>query len=274
MNAPISLNSRVNRKSCGIRKHITVPGILHEALLSRTREFGHRTFSPFAIDLVCYDLRSNAPHRITLAICNETQSAQDAVDAELVARYRPSQVRNGLLVQIVEHLNEERGVARFVESPPPLSKKPERITFPGAIWPLADLRWRELGYANLSTYITGLIRYDFLVGGPHLFNSSDKRPEILSALDEETIQTRQKGVRRKLFLDHLIERVEGRQLTIMDLQAQKAHVAARLLKAFGSDSASKGSPAHRVVDPCAIARTGKLGKPPLNPARLFNLWHP
>jgi len=49
------------------------------------REFGHRTVSPFAVDLVCYDLRCGAPHTITLAISQDTQAAQDAVDAELVA---------------------------------------------------------------------------------------------------------------------------------------------------------------------------------------------
>jgi hypothetical protein len=40
-----------------------------------------------------------------------------------------------------------------------MSAAPERITFPADIWPLADERWKELGYPSLSAYITGLIRY-------------------------------------------------------------------------------------------------------------------
>ena len=54
--------------------------LLAPALRFRTREFGHRTVSPLAVDLVCYDLRSGAPHTITLAISQDTQAAQDAVD--------------------------------------------------------------------------------------------------------------------------------------------------------------------------------------------------
>jgi hypothetical protein len=213
----------------GIRKNISVPGLLAPALHLRMSEFGHRTVSPFAVDLVCYDLRSNAAHTITLAISRDAQAAQDAVDAELVARYRPRQPRNGLLVEIVEHLAELRRVARYAVPPMPLSAKPARITFPAAIWPLADLRWKELGYASLSAYVTGLIRYDLLIGGPHLFNARDTRREILSALDRETRESRNRGHRRKLFLDHLIERVQGRTLSEPDLEQEKARIAKSLL---------------------------------------------
>src|SRR5262245_14152631 len=83
----------------GVRKNITVPGLLAPALPVRSREFGHKTVSPLVVDLVCYDLRSGAPHTITLAIDRDTQAAQDAVDAELVARYSPGQERTGLLVE-------------------------------------------------------------------------------------------------------------------------------------------------------------------------------
>jgi len=214
----------------GIRKNISIPGLLAPALRLRTQEFGHRTVSPFAVDLVCYDLRSNAPHPITLAISRDSQAAQDAVDAELVARYRPRQPRNGLLVEIVEHLAELRRVARCTDEPMPLSAKPARITFPATIWPLADLRWQELGYASLSAYVTGLIRYDLLIGGPHLFNGTDTRREILSALDRETQESRNRGHRRKLFLDYLIERVQGHSLTPDELDRQKLQIATNLLK--------------------------------------------
>lgn len=186
--------------------------------------------SPFAVDLVCYDLRSGAPHTITLAISQDTQAAQDAVDAELVARYRPGQKRNGLLVETVEHLAELRTVARHAKTPLPLKTKAERITFPAAIWPLADLRWRELGYASLSAYITGLIRYDLLLGGPHQFDARHTRRKIQAVLDRETLEARERGQSRKLFLDYLIERVQGRSLTGLELDHQKARIAKQLLK--------------------------------------------
>jgi hypothetical protein len=227
----------------GFRKNISIPGLLAPTLHLRMSEFGHRTVSPFAVDLVCYDLRSNAAHTITLAISRDAKAAQDAVDAELVARYRPRQPRNGLLVEIVEHLAELRRVARYAVPPMPLSAKPARITFPADIWPLANLRWKELGYASLSAYVTGLIRYDLLIGGPHLFNARDTRREILAALDRETLATRERGKPRKLFLDYLIERVQGRPLTTDELDKRKAQVARQLLRhvAIHGDRNARGS---------------------------------
>lgn len=215
----------------GIRKNVSIPGLLAPALRLRMREFGHRTVSPFAVDLVCYDLRSGAPHAITLAISHDTQAAQDAVDAELVARYRPGQTRNGLLVEFVEHLAKLREFARHtVSPPPPLNAKPERIMLPAVIWPLADLRWRELGYETLSAYITGLLRYDLLIGGPHSFDAGDARREIKSALDQETRKTRESGHARKLFLDYLIERAHGKEFSKVELEQKKEEIADRLLK--------------------------------------------
>ena len=86
----------------GVRKSITIPGLLAPTVKRRCAEFGHTIFTPYAVELVCYDLRSDAKHAITLEIARDTQAAQDAVDRELVAWYRPGQPRKGLLVQLVE----------------------------------------------------------------------------------------------------------------------------------------------------------------------------
>jgi hypothetical protein len=231
----------------GIRKNISVPGLLAPALRFRTLEFGHRTVSPLAVDLVCYDLRSGAPHTITLAISQDIQAAQDAVDAELVARYRPGQKRNGLLVEIVEHLAELRTVARHAKAPLPLKTKAERVMFPAAIWPLADLRWRELGYASLSAYVTGLIRYDLLLGGPHQFDARHARRKIQAALDQETRAARERGRSRKLFLDYLIERVQGRALTGAELGRKKAEIARQLLRHVARSAIDPSPPSQTVA---------------------------
>jgi hypothetical protein len=227
----------------GVRKNITVPGLLIPALRLRMHEFGHRTLSPFAVDLICYDLRSGAPHAITLAISNDTQAAQDAVDAELVARYRPGEKRNGLLVQMIEHLTEVRGLARAATVPTPLNAKPERIMLPAAIWPLADLRWRELEYSSLSAYVTGLIRYDLLIGGPHLFNAHHSRPEMQAAMDRQTQRARERGQTRKLFLDYLIERAQGRALTEI-ARCLLRHVKMKRAGAAHTPAAIKRRPGH------------------------------
>ncbi len=178
----------------GVRKSITIPGSLASAVKQRCREFGYASFTPYAVELVCYDLRSDAKHAITLAIANDTQAAQDAVDRELVARYRPGQQREGLLVQLVERIGQLQGVAD----------------------------------RSLSAYVTGLIRYDLLVSGPHSTITADCRSKIQRALTRKTLAARRKGDRRKILLDHLIERAEGRSVTDEELEKMKAQIAETL----------------------------------------------
>ena len=146
------------------------------------------------MELVCYDLRSDAKHAITIAIANDTQAAQDAVDRELVARYRPGQQREGLLVQLVERIGHLRSVAdrsRHDVSSAPLSAVARRVTFPYDIWRLADVRWQDLGYRSLSAYVTGLIRYDLIVSGPHSAITADCRSKN-SAGANTTLAARRK----------------------------------------------------------------------------------
>jgi hypothetical protein len=87
----------------GVRKNITVPGLL--APPSPT-DAGVRPQNGFTVcgGFGLLDLRAGAAHTITLAISQDSQAAQDAVDAELAARYRPGQSREGLLVELVERL--------------------------------------------------------------------------------------------------------------------------------------------------------------------------
>ena len=64
----------------------------------------------------------------------------------------------------------------------PLSAVARRVTFPCDVWRLADVRWQDLGYRSLSAYVTGLIRYDLLVSGPHSTIAADCRSKIQRAL--------------------------------------------------------------------------------------------
>jgi hypothetical protein len=214
----------------GIRKNITVPGLLAAALRLRSREFHFRTLSPFIVDLVAFDLQSGAEHPITLAIARDTQAAQDAVDAELASRYRPHQPREGLLVQVVQRLDELRSLAREI-TPIPLNAQPERITFPARIWQMVDLRWTELGYSSLSAYVTGLVRYDLLIGGPHRSLPPESRAKQ-DLVARETVARRRQGHRRKLYLDHLIEETEGRPLDEGELATIKTKIAQTLQGLF------------------------------------------
>ena len=215
----------------GVRKSITIPGLLAATVKQRCREFGHGTFPPYAVELVCYDLRSSARHTITIEIANDTQAAQDAVDRELVARYRPGQKREGLLVKFVDRLKHYHEVAERGRNDlplPPLSAVADRMTFPPEIWRLAEMRWQELGYQSLSAYITGLIRYDLLVGGPHKNTTADCRSKVQRAITRKTVSAQRNGRRRKLLLDHLIERAQGRPVSDDELENLKAQIAQTL----------------------------------------------
>ncbi len=111
---------------------------------------------------------------------------------------------------------------------PALSAVAKRVTFPYQVWRLADVRWQDLGYRSLSAYITGLIRYDLLVSGPHSTITADCRSKIQRALTRKTLAARRKGDRRKILLDHLIERAEGRPVTYEELEKMKAQIAQTL----------------------------------------------
>lgn len=215
----------------GIRKAISLPGILASAIRDRAAEFGYKSFSPYGLELICYDLRTCAKHTVTLEIALDTQSAQDAVDRELVERYRPGRERDGLLVQLLKRTEQMQETAtrfRHAKRLPALSVFSERITIPEVLWFLVDLRWQELGYRSLSAYVTGLVRYDLLVGGPHLFTGADCRPEIQDALTRETVAARRAGQSRKILLDYLIERARGKNLSAVELEQIKCEIAQRL----------------------------------------------
>ena len=214
----------------GIRKSISIPGLLSTTAKQRCREFGDGAFASYVVELVCYDLRANARHSITLEIAGDTQAAQDAVDHELVKRYKPGEPRAGLLVQIAEskHL---QGVAERNRHDLPLAQLSavgEHLTFPAEIWPHADERWRTLGYGSLSAYITGLIRYDLLVGGPHTYATGDCRSKVQRAITRKTVAARRKGGKRKILLDHLIERAKGERVPKAQLEKMKAQIAQTL----------------------------------------------
>lgn len=136
----------------GIRKSVSIPGLLAPTAKKRCREFGDGAFASYAVALVCYDLRSNASHTVTLEIARDTQAAQDAVDHELVTRYKPGQPRPGLLVQIAQSKHLQIVAARSRHDLPlaQMSSVGEHLTFPAEIWPHADERWQSLGYRSLS----------------------------------------------------------------------------------------------------------------------------
>ena len=84
------------------------------------------------------------------------------------------------------------------------------------------------GFPPATPYITGLIRYDLLVGGPHAYGTGDIRSKTPRALTRKTVAARRKGAKRKSLLDPMIERAKGRRVPRKELEKVKAQIAQTL----------------------------------------------
>ena len=85
---------------------------------------------------------------------------------------------------------------------------------------------------RMSAYITGLILYDLLVGGPHKNTTADCRSKVQRAITRKTVSAQRNGRRRKLLLDHLIERAIGRPVSDDELEKMKAQIVQILRSAL------------------------------------------
>ena len=97
--------------------------------------------------------------------------------------------------------------------------------FLARIWNDVDRRWQELGYPSLSAYVTGLARYDLLLGGPHRTVSETASWAKQDAHARKSIVRYCRGEPRNLYIYHLIERTEGRTLSRSELEQSKAKIA-------------------------------------------------
>ena len=76
------------------RVHVAIPGVLATAIETRRREFTYKNFSPFAVELVCFDLRVRRQHLVTHPFSQEPPEVQDAIDRQIVHYYKPGAPRN------------------------------------------------------------------------------------------------------------------------------------------------------------------------------------
>jgi hypothetical protein len=219
MPRPTSVYQRSKRRS------VTIPGLLMLILKQRWEEFRYPCFAPYALELICFDLRKRREHIVTLAFARETRRVQQALDRELVRHYQPGR-REGILARAVQ------GGALDVEPPRPrgdFAQEREFLSYSETLAPCVETRWREAGYASFSAYLTGVIRYDLLLLGPHkYFSGDDTDPEILESLDRGTVADFQAARPQPTYLDVLINQAAGRRLPPEERDEATRKVAARL----------------------------------------------
>src|SRR5215204_271006 len=82
-NFPLSSSSmpRPSTVSCkNHRRHVSLPGVLQRVLHQRYLEFRYPTFSPYGLELACFDLRLRRAHDLTLVFAQAEKRAQEALD--------------------------------------------------------------------------------------------------------------------------------------------------------------------------------------------------
>lgn len=90
--------------------------------------------------------------------------------------------------------------------------RPVAVKLPPDLAEACTLRAEQLGYASLSAYLKGLIRYDLLVQGPHTITLpiAQMRAEKQDAVDEKLLRLTRAGVgERGQLLARIMERVKN-----------------------------------------------------------------
>ena len=66
------------------RRHVVYPGVLAESARLRWTEFRYPSFPPYALELICFDLRRRSRHWITQPFSLDNREVQDALTPLLI----------------------------------------------------------------------------------------------------------------------------------------------------------------------------------------------
>jgi hypothetical protein len=211
------------------RSHVAYPGRLVTVVAERIVELGRGSFSIYAIELVCYDLRKRCPHSITGPLFRHSVEVQDAIDRQIIRNYRPlmphrrGEFIRSLVDEVILNYVAPDSADGFVR------KEYQWVMFPPLLREIIGIRWRELGFSGISQYVTSLIRYDLLLGGPHtLFRGGDCTPEMCRSLDRETLQLFNDNYRPPTLADYIVEKAAGKKLTREERDAELRKVGEEL----------------------------------------------
>jgi hypothetical protein len=214
-----------------IRRHINCPALLIPAIEERVQELHSGTFSRFVVELVCYDFRIRRAHGITGHLAQESAGVQDAVDRAIVAHYRPGQKTSGDTIRAL--VRNTLSFSALPTSGGSMVKESRWVFFPSLLREIIEIRWRELHFASLSDYTTSLIRYDLLLGGPHkLFRGDDCTPEMLAALDRETLLMFHENATNqpRILADYIVEEAAGQKLSLAQSDAALANLGRQMVR--------------------------------------------
>ena len=209
------------------RRHVSLPGVLQHVLHQRYLEFRYPSFSPYGLELVCFDLRLRRAHDLTLVFAQADKDAQEALDSLLARHYVKGPDARGLLMRALH--------GEPIPDAPPLARGDraswkEWVRYSDALAPCINERWREAVYRVFSAYLTALIRYDLLLLGPHkYFSGDDYTAARMAELDAKTVKAFHEARHRTLMIDHALDRAAGRELTPAERSTRMREIARFLL---------------------------------------------
>jgi hypothetical protein len=203
------------------RRQIIIPAILAPSIDERIDELQRDSFSQHAIETVCFDLRIRRAHSLTGQFAREVPKVQDAIDRFMVATYKKGMDGDGGTLRNLI-FNEELQLTQWKQGVGEGNGEPERrdVYYPPLLVEKIEERWKELSFESISEYVISVMRYDLLLGGKHRqFPHNDYDPEVLGALDRETLTEFLKNRKPKIKLDYLLEEAAGRELTREECEA-------------------------------------------------------
>ena len=208
--------------------NLCVPGALMPAIRRRIKELKSKNLSHYVIELIGFDLRRLRAHTLTGRLAHKPLTVQHAVDLAIDRHYVEGQKSNREQMDRIVRIGP--GEAGAPGEIAPVKKEKHRVWLRNLHREAMLQRATALGFDGLTDYITSLIRFDLLLGGPHEEFPGDKAlgPAEVVALDERTLATYVANQPRKCMVDYVVEEVAGRELSQEERDAELAKASEKL----------------------------------------------
>jgi hypothetical protein len=208
--------------------NLCLPGALMPAIARRIQELKSKNLSHYAIELIGFDLRRLRAHTLTGRLAHKPLAVQHAVDLAIDRHYVEGKKSNREQMDRIVKVGPDEAGAPGEIAP---VKKVKHRTWLRSLHREAMLqRAAALGFESLTDYITSLIRFDLLLGGPHAEFPGDKElgPAEVVALDERTLAIYEANQPRKCMVDYVVEEIAGREMTPEERDAELAKASEKL----------------------------------------------
>ena len=230
------MSSTSRRRSTVFGYNLCLPGALMPAIIRRMDELQSGNLSRYVIELAAFDLRRLRAHTLTGPLAGKPLNVQHAVDLAIDRNYAAGKTSNWEQMKRIAQGPDEvagPGEAPALGEVAPVKKEKHRVWLRSLHRDAMRQRRTSLGFQSLGDYLTSLIRFDLLLGGPHEEFPGDmklSRAEI-AALDEKTLATFHANQPRKCMVDYVVEEVAGSAMSPEERDAELAKVSEKLCEA-------------------------------------------